>query len=375
MSNDQQTTTTPSPLANHPNGYKNAVVIEARKRLEDLLNKDCLNNNNNNNNDDDDDDEKEGRRTAIGPQDGSAGKARSRTNASWSEEELADGAKASAKYFFENNTSKKRKPEQEAGVFEIFEKTYKARTGNDTQRSSNGVSQKMDGVFGQLKDAHANVLTDHCGKETDKTFEAFQGRLVVRSGKTMEVDGEYALAKAFGKATHTPIPQDRDLAIALMKTKPLYSFWKELGIANPNPTERFTKISGNIPVPTQRDPSLTSGGGRRSLQAGRGGKTRKVRRVDTSNEDLRVARHNAVRDETRLRERAMQQQENQSVMDYLRITLDGPEKSEVHALLTKRMKAMLGASNEAPPAPAPAPAEEHVVVISDGEDENGDVLA
>ena len=375
MSNDQQTTTTPSPLANHPNGYKNAVVIEARKRLEDLLNKDCLNNNNNNNNDDDDDDEKEGRRTAIGPQDGSAGKARSRTNASWSEEELADGAKASAKYFFENNTSKKRKPEQEAGVFEIFEKTYKARTGNDTQRSSNGVSQKMDVVFGQLKDANGYIITDHCGKETDKTFEAFQGRLVVRSGKTMEVDGEYALAKAFGKATHTPIPQDRDLAIALMKTKPLYSFWKELGIANPNPTERFTKISGNIPVPTQRDPSLTSGGGRRSLQAGRGGKTRKVRRVDTSNEDLRFARHNAVRDETRLRERAMQQQENQSVMDYLRITLDGPEKSEVHALLTKRMKAMLGASNEAPPAPAPAPAEEHVVVISDGEAENGDVLA
>ena len=171
MSNDQQTTTTPSPLANHPNGNKkNAVVIEARKRLEDLLNKDCLNNNKNNNNDDDDDDEKEGRRTAIGPQDGSAGKARSRTNASWSEEELADGAKASAKYFFENNTSKKRKPEQEAGVFSIFEKAYKARTENDTQRSSNGLSQKMDVVFGQLKDANGYIITDHCGKETDKTF-------------------------------------------------------------------------------------------------------------------------------------------------------------------------------------------------------------
>jgi len=114
-------------------------------------------NNNNNNDDDDDDDEKEGRRTAIGPKDGSAGKARSRTNASWSEEELADGAKASAKYYSENNTSKKRKPEQEAGVFEIFEKTYKARTENDTQRSSNGLSQKMDVVFGQMKDANGHI--------------------------------------------------------------------------------------------------------------------------------------------------------------------------------------------------------------------------
>ncbi|CAL6338202.1 unnamed protein product [Bathycoccus prasinos] len=203
----------------------------------------------------------------------------------------------------------------------------------------------------------------------------------------MEVDGEYALVKAFGKATQTPIPQDRDVAIALMKTKPLYNFWKEHGIANPKVHERFTKISGNIPVPTQRDPTLTNGGGRRSLQAGRGGKSsRKVRRVDNSNEDLRFARHNAVRDEARFRERAMQQQENQMVMDYLRITPDGPEKGEVHALLTKRMKAMLGASNEvpaapvpaapvpaAPAAPAPAPAEE--IVISDGEDENGDVLA
>ncbi|CAL6338177.1 unnamed protein product [Bathycoccus prasinos] len=161
MSNDQQTTTTPSPPANHPNGNKkNTVVIQARQRLEDLLNKDYYNNNNNNNNnndDDDDDDEKEGRRTAIGPKDGSAGKARSRTNASWSEEELADGAKASAKYYSENNTSKKRKPEQEAGVFEIFEKTYKARTENDTQRSSNGLSQKMDVVFGQMKDANGHI--------------------------------------------------------------------------------------------------------------------------------------------------------------------------------------------------------------------------
>jgi len=373
MSNDQQTTTTPSPLANHPNGYKNAVVFEARKKLDDLLNKDCLNNNNNNNNnDDDDDDEKEGRRTAIGPQDGSAGKARSRTNASWSEEELADGAKASAKYFFENNTSKKRKAEQEAGVFSIFEKAYKARTGNDTQRSSNGLSQKMEGVFGQLKDAHGNVLTDHCGKETDKTFEAFQGRLVVRSGKTMESDGEYALAKAFGKATQTPIPQDRDVAIALMKTKPLYNFWKELGIANPNPTERFTKISGNIPVPTQRDPSLTSGGGRRSLQAGRGGKTRKVRRVDTSNEDLRVARQTVATNEACLKDRAMKLKENELAITFLKELPDGEAKTELQAKLIANVTAMLSVPNEAPAAPA---LKDPVVVISDDEDENGDAPA
>ena len=84
--------------------------------------------------------------------------------------------------------------------------------------------------------------------------------------------------------------------------------------------------------------------------------------------------------EAMCRERSMQQRENQTAMDFLRIAPEGPDKGEVHALLTKRMKAMLGASNEvpaapvpAPAAPAPAPAEE--IVITDGEDENGDVLA
>ena len=140
----------------------------------------------------------------------------------------------------------------------------------------------------------------------------------------MEVDGEHALVKAFAKATQTPIPQDRDVAIAQMKTTPLYNLWKEYGIANPKVHERFTEISGNIAVLTQHDPSLTNGGGRRSLQAGRGGKSsRKVRRVETSNEDLRIARQNAVCDEARYRERSMQQRENETGLSFLRELSEG----------------------------------------------------
>ena len=90
---------------------------------------------------------------------------------------------------------------------------------------------------------------------------------------------------------------------------------------------------------------------------------------------MRIARQNAVHDEARFRERAMQQRENQTAMDFLSKLPKGPAKDEFATLLTKRMNAMLGASNEAPAAPAPAPAEENVVVISDGEDENSDAPA
>ena len=379
MSNDQQTTTTPSPLANHPNGYKkNAVVTEVRKKLDDLLNKDCLNNNNNNNNNDDDERRKEDetrQNPAIGQNDPGGRRVGSGSTASWSPSELADGAKASAKYYSENATKGKRKPEQDRGVYAIFCQMYMTRTGQATRRTANGLSQKLNGdTFNQLKDANMYVIVDSCGKETSKTFEAFAGALTPRSGKTMEVDGEHALVQAYAKATHTAIPPDRSAAIAQINADPLFGFWKENGIANPNVHERFTKISGNIPEPTK--PSLTSdGSGRRDLKrreegGGRGKGKKAARRIDVSNEEARNFRQMAAANEARLQDRAMKVKESELAMTLLNGLPDGEGKAKLQEKLIANVAAMLGVPNEAPAAPAAPSANETVDLISDEEDED-----
>jgi len=363
MSNQQQHT--PSPLANRLNANdKSKEVVEAQKKLDELMNKDYNNNNNNNNNNEEgeeeegEEEEEEGR-TATRQKDRSAGKA------GWSVEELADGAQASAKFFFEHSTKRMKKAEQDMGVFENFNKATIQRTKLATTRTPNGLAQKMNVTYAHFKGANANVLTDHCGKETQKTFESFTGALATRSGKTMEVDGEHALVQAFAKATQTSIPPDRDVAIAQMKTNRLYIFWKTHGIANPNVDERFTKISGNIPPPTQHDATnATNGGGRR--------KSKKVRKTEMSNEDARNFRQTAAANEECLKDRAMKLKENELAITYLKELPDGEAKTELQAKLTANITAMLSVPIEAPAAPA---LKDPIVVISDDEDENGDAPA
>jgi len=380
MSNQRQNT--PSPLANRSNeNGTNAAVDAAQKKLDVLLDKNYNNNNNTNNNNTNNNDERgkeeETRQSpAIGQNDPGGRRVGSGSTASWSLLELADAVKASAKYYSENATKGKKKPEQDRGVFEIFCQMHMTRTRQATRRSVNGLSQKLNDVYNQLKDANMYVLLEHCGKETNKTFEAFSGALTTRSGKTMEVDGEHALVQAYAKATQTAIPPDRSAAIAQISADPVFGFWKENGIANPNVHERFTKISGNIPEPTE--PSLTNGGsGRRDLKrkeegGGRGKGKKAARRIDVSNEEARNFRQMAAANEARLQDRAMRVKESELAMSLLNGLPDGEGKAKLQEKLIANVAAMLGVPNEAPAAPAAPSANETVDLISDEEDEKDD---
>lgn len=256
-----------------------------------------------------------------------------------------------------------------------------ARTGIQTTRSLAALMQKLGTLYSQLKDANGEVLNNHCGDDPNKTFHRFTGgALKVKTGKTIEDDGEHALAQAYSQATQTSIPPDRRSAIAQFSLNPVYQIWKECGIANPDKNGRFLKISGNIPCPIEEPPANATnaiGGGRRGSKRGgergrRGAK--KVRFNDINNEDARIVRQTAASHQLALQKRAIAIKEEEldikkqthafTIMNSLS---DREDKTAIRTELVKS-SLMLLRNNRAPPQGANAPP--RVIVLSDEEDED-----
>ncbi|CAL6336625.1 unnamed protein product [Bathycoccus prasinos] len=284
----------------------------------------------------------------------------------------ADALKASKKYYEDNAYSKVKIAEQNKGIYEIFKSLVLARTGIQTTRSLGSLMQKLGTLYSQLKDANGEVLNNHCGDDPNKTFNRFNGvALTTKSGKTMEDDGQHALAQAYAQATQTAIAPDRLSAIAQFSLNPVCQIWKECGIANPDKNGRFLKISGNIPCPIEEPPANAtnaSGGGRR----GRSG-AKKVRLNDINDEDARIGRQTALSHQQALQKRAMQIKEEEldikkqtHAFTLMNSLSDGEDKTAIRTELVKS-SLMLLRNNRAPPQGANAPP--RVIVLDEEDDE------
>ena len=378
MTSDNNIQHKPRPLEPHVLTSTAAVashkcVEDARKDLDRLLDKGDDKKKKKRNDDDDDDeedDDDDGNGANVAAE--VTRKRESSANAAWTQAEQADALKASKKYYEDNAYSKVKTAEQNKGIYEIFKSLVWARTGIQTTRSLAALMQKLGTLYAQLKDANAEVLNNHCGDDPNKTFHRFTGgALTTKSGKTMEDDGQHALAQAYAQATQTPIPPDRRSAIAQFSLNPVYQIWKECGIANPDKNGRFLKISGNIPCPIEEPPANAtnaSGGGRR----GRSG-AKKVRLNDINDEDARIGRQTAVSHQQALQKRAMQIKEEEldikkqthafTIMNSLS---DGEDKTAIRTELVKS-SLMLLRNNRAPPQGANAPPS--VIVLDEEDDE------
>ena len=378
MTSDNNIQHKPRPLGPHVPTLPAAVashkcVEDARKDLDRLLDKGDDKKKKKRNDDDDDDeedDDDDGNGANVAAE--VTRKRESSANAAWTQAEQADALKASKKYYEDNAYSKVKTAEQNKGIYEIFKSLVWARTGIQTTRSLAALMQKLGTLYAQLKDANGEVLNNHCGDDPNKTFHRFTGgALTTKSGKTMEDDGQHALAQAYAQATQTPIPPDRRSAIAQFSLNPVYQIWKECGIANPDKNGRFLKISGNIPCPIEEPPANAtnaSGGGRR----GRSG-AKKVRLNDINDEDARIGRQTAATHQQALQKRAMQIKEEEldikkqthafTIMNSLS---DGEDKTAIRTELVKS-SLMLLRNNRAPPQGANAPP--GVIVLDEEDDE------
>ena len=85
-----------------------------------------------------------------------------------------------------------------------------------------------------------SILNEYVNdKKKTATFNSLKnGVLELKTGRTMEVDGEYSFVKPFGKAYSHDVSENKTTAIAQMNENPLYTFWKEYSIANTNPDAR-----------------------------------------------------------------------------------------------------------------------------------------
>ena len=379
MTSDNNIQHKPRPLGPHVPTLPAAVashkcVEDARKDLDRLLDKGDDKKKKKRNDDDDDDeedDDDDGNGANVAAE--VTRKRESSANAAWSQAEQADALKASKKFYEDNAYTKLKTAEQNKGIYENFKSLVWARTGIQTTRSLAALMQKLGTLYAQLKDANGEVLNNHCGDDPNKTFHRFTGgALKVKTGKTIEDDGEHALAQAYSQATQTSIPPDRRSAIAQFSLNPVYQIWKECGIANPDKNGRFLKISGNIPCPIEEPPANAtnaSGGGRR----GRSG-AKKVRLNDINDEDARIGRQTAATHQQALQKRAMQIKEEEldikkqthafTIMNSLS---DGEDKTAIRTELVKS-SLMLLRNNRAPPQGANAPP--GVIVLSDEEDED-----
>jgi len=378
MTSDNNIQHKPRPLGPHVPTLPAAVashkcVEDARKDLDRLLDKGDDKKKKKRNDDDDDDeedDDDDGNGANVAAE--VTRKRESSANAAWTLAEQADALKASKKYYEDNAYSKVKIAEQNKGIYEIFKSLVLARTGIQTTRSLGSLMQKLGTLYSQLKDANGEVLNNHCGDDPNKTFHRFTGgALKVKTGKTIEDDGEHALAQAYSQATQTSIPPDRRSAIAQFSLNPVYQIWKECGIANPDKNGRFLKISGNIPCPIEEPPANAtnaSGGGRR----GRSG-AKKVRLNDINDEDARIGRQTALSHQQALQKRAMQIKEEEldikkqthafTIMNSLS---DGEDKTAIRKELVKS-SLMLLRNNRAPPQGANAPP--GVIVLDEEDDE------
>ena len=378
MTSDNNIQHKPRPLGPHVPTLPAAVashkcVEDARKDLDRLLDKGDDKKKKKRNDDDDDDeedDDDDGNGANVAAE--VTRKRESSANAAWTQAEQADALKASKKYYEDNAYPKVKTAEQNKGIYEIFKSLVWARTGIQTTRSLAALMQKLGTLYAQLKDANGEVLNNHCGDDPNKTFHRFTGgALTTKSGKTMEDDGQHALAQAYAQATQTPIPPDRRSAIAQFSLNPVCQIWKECGIANPDKNGRFLKISGNIPCPIEEPPANAtnaSGGGRR----GRSG-AKKVRLNDINDEDARIGRQTAATHQQALQKRAMQIKEEEldikkqthafTIMNSLS---DGEDKTAIRRELVKS-SLMLLRNNRAPPQGANAPP--GVIVLDEEDDE------
>ena len=369
MTSDNNIQHKPRPLGPHVPTLPAAVashkcVEDARKDLDRLLDKGDDKKKKKRNDDDDDDeedDDDDGNGANVAAE--VTRKRESSANAAWSQAEQADALKASKK-FYEDVAYTKLKTAEQNRVW--------ARTGIQTTRSLAALMQKLGTLYSQLKDANAEVLNNHCGDDPNKTFNRFNGvALTTKSGKTMEDDGQHALAQAYAQATQTAIAPDRLSAIAQFSLNPVCQIWKECGIANPDKNGRFLKISGNIPCPIEEPPANAtnaSGGGRR----GRSG-AKKVRLNDINDEDARIGRQTAATHQQALQKRAMQIKEEEldikkqthafTIMNSLS---DGEDKTAIRKELVKS-SLMLLRNNRAPPQGANAPP--RVIVLDEEDDE------
>ena len=386
MTSDNNIQHKPRPLGPHVPTLPAAVashkcVEDARKDLDRLLDKGDDKKKKKRNDDDDDDeedDDDDGNGANVAAE--VTRKRESSANAAWTQAEQADALKASKKYYEDNAYSKVKTAEQNKGIYEIFKSLVWARTGIQTTRSLAALMQKLGTLYAQLKDANGEVLNNHCGDDPNKTFHRFTGgALTTKSGKTMEDDGQHALAQAYAQATQTPIPPDRRSAIAQFSLNPVYQIWKECGIANPDKNGRFLKISGNIPCPIEEPPANAtnaSGGGRRgSKRGGERGRSgaKKVRLNDINDEDARIGRQTAATHQQALQKRAMQIKEEEldikkqthafTIMNSLS---DGEDKTAIRKELVKS-SLMLLRNNRAPPQGANAPP--GVIVLDEEDDE------
>ena len=359
--------TSPAAVASHK------CVEDARKDLDRLLDKGDDKKKKKKNDDDDDDeedDDDDGNGANVAAE--VTRKGESSANAAWSQAEQADALKAAKKYYEQVAYTKLKTAEQNKGIYEYFKNFVLARTGIQTTRSLAALMQKLGTLYSQLKDANAEVLNHQCGDDPNKTFHRFTGgALKVKTGKTIEDDGEHALAQAYSQATQTSIPPDRRSAIAQFSLNPVFQIWKECGIANPDKNGRFLKISGNIPCPIEEPPANAtnaSGGGRR----GRSG-AKKVRLNDINDEDARIGRQTAVSHQQALQKRAMQIKEEEldikkqtHAFTLMNSLSEGEDKTAIRRELVKS-SLMLLRNNRAPPQGANAPPS--VIVLDEEDDE------
>ena len=270
-------------------------------------------------NDDNDDDDDEAAAAAAAAAEQNGGGNPGSNNKDWTLQELSWAMLARAKYYGEQRQEQAKKGEQEVGVFKFFKAYVLKNTQAETERSATGLAQRANREEQKLRDAQCNVRNDHCGAGRGATFHPLnKGVLALRTGRTMEIDGEYAFVKSFEKAYGREVSENKKEAIAQVSENPIYTFWKQYGIANPVHAARAFHLKKSIPMGDGKisDKTPQNQGRKEGRRSVAGSTKKKVRKNDVANDINREGRVSASQLQMNLQQQQLNIQDRAILLRY-----------------------------------------------------------